>query len=541
MLNGLVAEIAANLPGLLFRRQLGAPPFFIPASDRFFPITGYHEDELLSKDKPGFDSCIIEADRPVVGRALWLAAETGKYCVEYRFRRKDGVLRTFCEQGSPLKGNDGHVRRVDGILFDITDMEFAQVLAEQRKAEAIATMAGGVAHDFNNLLMVILGRIALAKEESEPSLIYAQLEEAEEAVKQAADLTSRFILFAGSAPSCRAPCSVSEILAEVLCRLKDKSKKLAELEIFVKGDDGVIEKEIISSHEIGSYFPRFTRDFSVCIDKSAMTEALYQVIDNAFWVSGPSGRVSVFYESACWPLAANSRALGYLGRYVRIFVKDTGPGIPREHFSRIFDPYFSTQPRGSRKGMGLGLALAHAVICRNGGRLSFESEPGQGTCAIIELPESVMQEQRKESGHDISFTESERFCRGKKILVVDEEQLVRDLVLLMGDRVGAYVDTAHQGKSAISKVEQALKENRPYDLVILDFTVKEDMVTKDVVKIITELDPGIPLVAASSYPADPVIISPGKYGFVSAIGKPYNYYSFVDTVARYARSGNQSA
>jgi len=199
------------------------------------------------------------------------------------------------------------------------------------------------------------------------------------------------------------------------------------------------------------------------------------------------------------------------GEYIELTIEDQGAGIPQEDLINIFDPYFTTKKTGS----GLGLATAYSIIKKHDGHINVESEPDVGTTFRIYLPASQKQTPASETHQEKSFP-------GKgKILVMDDEKTIRDLVGEMLESIGYSVDFAMNGIEAMELYKTAKESGHPFDAVIIDLTVPGSMGGKETIQKLQEIDPQVRAIVSSGYVNDPVVINYHKHGFTDSIGKPY--------------------
>lgn len=189
----------------------------------------------------------------------------------------------------------------------------------------------------------------------------------------------------------------------------------------------------------------------------------------------------------------------------------TGIGIPQEHLSKIFDPYFTTK----QKGNGLGLASAYSIIKSHNGYIGVESELGVGTKFHIYFPAS-----EKEIPAEVDI--KERPLGGKeRILVMDDDEAVREVTGAVLNHIGYEVEFATDGAEAIELYREAIEENRPFDAVIMDLTIPGGMGGREAIKRLLEIDPEIKAIVSTGYSNDPVLSEYRKYCFSGVVVKPY--------------------
>lgn len=363
-------------------------------------------------------------------------------------------------------------------------------LIRTRKLESIGVLAGGIAHDFNNLLAIIMGTITLAKISArEDEQIFEELSRAEAACIQARELTSRLITFSeGGGPL----------------------KKIHQLDRLLKESVGIA----LSGSRVRCAFDLPGNLWPVLVDENQIQQVILQLVRNAREAMPDGGEAGVRAENVRVPEKGN---LGLkAGAYVKWSVEDQGWGISEEHCSRIFDPYFTTKPLGNLKGMGLGLAICHSIVKKHDGLISCRSEVGKGSVFTVYLPASP--EEKILSCEDIHPASKE--AKGR-ILVMDDEEMVRQVMEQILSYLGYDVAAAADGETAINLHREALDAGRPFDLVILDLTVRGGMGGKQALLKMHEIDPHVQALIATGYSNDPVVQSFRKYGFSGAITKPF--------------------
>jgi len=211
------------------------------------------------------------------------------------------------------------------------------------------------------------------------------------------------------------------------------------------------------------------------------------------------------------------------GRYVKISIIDQGIGIPEDHLNKIFDPYFTTKQKGS----GLGLAIAYSVIKNHGGHIAVESALGVGTTFHVYLPvfQGILTSERN--------LEQSLPPSGARILVMDDEDSIRDLVGDILNLHGYAVDFAKNGEEAV-----ALYQEHAYDAVMLDLTVPGGMGGKETVKELLKIDPHARAIVSSGYSSDPIMSEYAQYGFKDVIAKPYKIDELGEVIRRVIARGS---
>lgn len=383
---------------------------------------------------------------------------------------------------------DSHGKIIGSIesVRDITALRKAEADRLQfSKLESMSILAGGIAHDFNNILTSIFGNIGLAMlnrnlgEEGMESLM-----QAEQACFRAQELSGQLLTFAkGGAP-------IKKVMS--LVKLVGESAKLA-----LAGSKSLCELS----------FP--DNIWSVEADEGQINQVINNLLINADQ-SMPSGGIIkigaenvILEEGSDLPLSE--------GKYVKLTITDQGIGIPSKYLDKVFDPYFTTKQKGS----GLGLATAYSIIKKHSGHIKVESQLGVGTDFEIYLP-------AKGEEPIAAFDEQVTPIIGQgKVLVMDDDAKIREILCRMLGRLGYEADSASDGSQALEKFANATESGRPFDTVILDLTVPGGMGGKETMEKLLRIDPQVKAIVSSGYSDDPVMADFQKYGFSEVIAKPY--------------------
>ncbi|MFZ0928539.1 MAG: ATP-binding protein [Syntrophobacteraceae bacterium] len=380
--------------------------------------------------------------------------------------------------------------------------KFEDELLNARKLEAIGVLAGGIAHDFNNMLFVIMGNINLAQlkiDEDHPA--QRHLIEAEKACLRAKDLTQKFITFSSGGGPVKRHVSMRELVSSVA---------------------GLVLRGSITSCEI-----KAPKDlWEVEVDENQMRQVFTSLLENASEAMSRGGVISISVENVEINEIGVEGIDPNLGRYVKVLISDEGIGIPEENMSNIFDPYFSTKYRGSRKGMGFGLTIAHSVIKKHNGFIRVESIPGKGTTVSMLIPASAQE------GGAIAASRPHVPVPRKRILVMEDEEMLRDLIQTMLEHLGYEVDTALDGEGAVELYSEALDAGRDYDAVILDLTVKVGMDGREAIHKLLYLNPEIRAIVSSGNASDPIMHDYTSYGFRDVLKKPYDLEDLREALGR---------
>ncbi|MFO7986963.1 MAG: ATP-binding protein, partial [Desulfatiglandaceae bacterium] len=395
----------------------------------------------------------------------------------------------------------------DQLVFheDVTETEILEKqLRRVHKAEAVATLTGGIAHDYNNLVSIIMGNLGLARQEAETGTDLADfIKEASRATDKVRDLTHELMaLSRGGAP-------VKEVGS-----LKPVLKNSAKI---IPAESGILIEESIKEDL-----------WAVPHDPHKLDAVFRNVLTNAVEAMPQGGTITIAAENL--RIDDLDQDLGFAlkaGDYVKITIGDDGRGIPEEHMDKLFDPYFSTKPMGVQKGMGLELATAHAIVQKHEGHIAVNSTPGVGTTVSIYLP-GAEKEASKEDSEKSELTSGSK----ARILVMDDEEMLRNLTQQMLPRLGYEIKTVKDGVEAIEVYRTGLDSHEPFDAVILDLTVRGGMEGEQTIQELVKIDPDIKAIASSGYFNDPVMADFEKYGFKAAMAKPYDMKDLKETLEK---------
>ena len=258
----------------------------------------------------------------------------------------------------------------------------------------------------------------------------------------------------------------------------------------------------------------------VAIDTGQISQVIRNIVTNGSQAMPTGGIIEI--DCSNYYLESSDIIPINAGNYVKIVVKDQGIGIPTDLLDKVFDPYFSTKQKGS----GLGLAITHSIVIKHKGYITVGSEPGRGTSVSIYLPAS---EEKPAVSPEKAVTPSTDQGR---IMIMDDEKMVRELVAKILSRFGYEVVGAKDGDEALQLYREAKETGAPIDLIIMDLTIPEGVGGQEAVKKIHQIDPEAKMIVSSGYSNDPVMADHGKYGFRAALVKPFQLRELRDIVRK---------
>jgi PAS domain S-box-containing protein len=446
-------------------------------------LLGYTEAELARLSV--FDVVAPDCKEHCQEMFRRIMSGSGSHNIETTFVSKDG-RRIVVEGHVNLRFENGKPVASRGIFRDVTDRR--RMEEELRKAntlDSIGILAGGIAHDFNNILTAIMGYISLAKMDVDAaSRTRSWLVEAEKASGRAQALTRQLLTFAKGGAPIKQQASIAELIEESAAFALRGSNVRCRIDI--------------------------APDLShVDVDPTQIGQMIGNVVLNAGQSMPDGGIVRVAARNL---LVDEGSGLSLpAGSYVRITVEDDGVGIPEEHLPKIFNPFFSTKA----KGTGLGLATSYSIVRRHDGAISVDSRAGSGTTISVFLPV-----RRREAPHGCGKPDVPAGRNGK-VLVMDDEDMVREVALRMLEAMGYRGFGATDGTDAVRSYRDAMHAGEPFDAVILDLTVPGGVGGKEAVTALLEIDPDANVIVSSGYSHDPVMSRYAEHGFRGVIAKPY--------------------
>lgn len=416
--------------------------------------------------------------------------------IEYPCHSATGQ-RWFRTLVSPLRIDRGYGAVV--MHLDITRQhQIEEQLRETQRLEALGHLTGGVAHDFNNMLTVIMGNADQLYDGFEDGDARKSMVDAlRRAARRGADLTDRLLSYARRQtlfPQALPPDALLDEFASLLHR--------------TLREDIHVEVDVAPGME-----PAFA-------DPGQLHTALLNLVFNARDALPNGGTITVSAKIVDGgEVHPDDDAGPFSGRFVAMSVRDNGTGMARDVRERVFEPFFTTKPVGA--GTGLGLSMVHGFARQSGGTVRLESEPGRGTEVTIYLPVAT-EDAAPARIADAAY--GARTGHGFRILVVEDEDLVRDYLVGVLETLGFAVSTCRSGTEAIS----AFDPEAPPDLVLTDVIMPGALSGYDLAGRLRELAPALPIILMTGY-TSPHLLE-GLSGFDSAIPVLQKPFSVVELV-----------
>ncbi|NKE48736.1 PAS domain-containing protein [Roseomonas frigidaquae] len=410
------------------------------ANPAFQQMTGYPAEEVLGRNcrfmqGPDTDLDAIAQIRNAISSRTDISIELVNY-------RKDGSTFWNALFVSPVFGSDGSLLYYFGSQLDVSRRREAEdALRRTQRLEALGQLTGGVAHDFNNLLQVVVGSLEVLRplvEESGNPRARRRHEGALEAARRGAELTRQLLAFARRQRLDGLPTDINACL-----------QGLSELLARALGG-------LALRLDLAPGLP------AARLDSGQFEAALVNLLLNASAAMPGRGEVVITSRHVPQPETPDGDAAPH--GFVELAVSDTGIGIPSAILDRVTEPFFTTREVG--QGSGLGLAQVYGFVRQSGGFLRIESTEGNGTTVRLRFPalapEVAVQNQ---GGRDAPETDSEPRGQGERVLVVDDNAEVLDLAESLLIDLGYQVETATDGPSAMSLLNDP---ERQYDLLFSD-------------------------------------------------------------------------
>lgn len=403
----------------------------------------------------------------------------------------------IADSGAPIRDAQSNVIGVIVTFRDITqESKLQEIALKNSKLDSLAVLAGGIAHDFNNLLAGIFGYLEVARlmlKKQEMQKVDKAISSAVSVFSRAKDLTQQLLTFAKGGDPVRTTGSVVPLLEKTLTFVFSGSSVSYSLEV---------------EHDL------WHCDF----DENQLGQVIDNISINAIQAMPAGGhfyvKVHNVHSNNTPHISENSNNK----EMICLQFTDTGKGIDQAVLPRIFDPFFTTKSTGH----GLGLSTVHSIVQKHGGWIDVVSDEGAGTTFFVYLPAQPLSQDNQSI---IIENEKNKGSQLKRILIMDDEDFLREIFSDILTEMGFEVSTASHGDEALQMYAEAYHRHLPFDIVFLDLTIPGGKGGKIVASEIRNgtLNPFIKIIACSGYSEDPVMTNPEKFGFDARMIKPFTY------------------
>jgi len=466
-------------------------------------LLGIKESDALGKD---FSEVIRLIDPKTEEKVTFPFNSYFQELIEEPEKRLKLILHTTEEDllvnltGSPVLDRDSEPV---GMVYLIRDIELEQRVDEElfkvQKLDSVGLLAGGIAHDFNNILSGILGNTQLAMlAESRGKGCNRYLQGIEKATLSAKTLSQQLLTFSKGGEPVKTNLNLTKELRNTV-------------EFYLRGK------------QVKAEFQMAPDLWSIHADRGQIHQVLNNLIINACEAMPRKGTLKVRAHNL--EFTVHNQYHLKAGNYIKISLTDTGCGIPKGVLTKIFDPFFSTKSTGS----GLGLATSYAIIEKHAGMITAQSTEGRGATFDIYLPAVLVQQDEETESSDFQVFPA-------KILFMDDDQTILEFVKEVFELFGYDAVLTENGTQTIHQFKQALEMKRPFDLVILDWTIPGAMGGEETIRQLIELDPHIKAIVSSGYSNQGALTKFREYGFVGILPKPYKIEELRKKISTYLKT-----
>ena len=416
-----------------------------------------------------------------------------------QMKHRDGHTITIAMTARLVKDTENNRNYIEGSLSDITrQQQMEDELRQSQKMEAIGTLAGGIAHDFNNILSALFGYIELAQLRAKEDVqLNNYLKNALAGARRAKDLVQQILTFSRKGEQQKNTFAPAVVIQEAYKLLRSSIPPTIDILVDIRSQE-IIFADPTQIHQV---------IINLCTNS-------YQAMEE----SGGTIHIRLYDEQIVNEdqTIDTSKTKGN----VILEITDTGTGINPKTLEKIFEPYFTTKPLG--KGTGLGLATVHGIVRNSQGTIDVNSTPGEGTTFRITLPAV------DHSGNALQTTEPAPLPRGsgQKIMLLDDEEQVRDILGSFLEESGYVVHRYAMGQDALDALRQ---EPGQYDLLITDMAMPK-MTGAEFARAALKIDPNVPIILCTGYSADLSYDQAKEIGICSVLQKPVQRKQFLRTI-----------
>ncbi len=473
-------------------------------------IAGYSREELIGENI--YDLNLIAPHPPAQIRTLRQKSLQGSPWgpEELEIRRKNGEPATVEVRSHPVAVNNQNCILI--MIRDVTEQktqararaQLEKQLAQAQKMEAVGTLAGGIAHDFNNILSAIIGYTELSRMEVPPgSYLDDNLSQVLTAGKRAKDLIQQILTFS---------------------RQHDTEIKSVQAGVIVKESLKLLRASISKSIDIRQ---NVTSEAFTLANATQLQQIIMNLCTNAAYAMGVQGGTLEVSLTDITVDRADRKIELAPGTYILLTVKDTGCGMPPEVVERLFDPYYTTKPKG--EGSGLGMAVVHGIVKRYQGSINVTSIEGQGTTVEVYLA------LQPPAGGRSAEKPAPLPSGTEKILLVDDEAQLVTIGKQMLTRLGYQVATSEDSLQAL---ELFRAQPEAFSLVVTDMSMPK-MNGMEFARAILSIRPDIPIVLCTGYAAGLTPESAQMLGVHDVLMKPINMQALATVVRKAIDTGHR--
>lgn len=424
-------RLAENAPDVIARYDLFPYPHYSYLSPAVFKVTGFTPEEYYHN--PDLGKGLVHPDDLLLVESAIRGELPPGAAIQVRWRRADGNYVLMEQRTVPIRDEAGNLVAVECIGQDIGERLLAQAEKERLEQQTqvasrlalIGQMASGIAHEINNPLTSVIGFGQLLVQRPDiPEDAKNEVRIVTESADRVAGIVKRLLTFARQHKPERSYVNINEVISETL-DLRSYSLK---------------NSNIVVETSLSPDLPR------TMADAGQLQQVFLNLIINAEMA------MQMTRGKGCLAIAT-----ALADGNIRASVKDDGPGIPKESMDKLFTPFFTTREVG--QGTGLGLSICHGIIAEHNGRIYAQSEEGKGAVFIVELP--VLPEERPLKPEPAITLPG--IVKEARILVVDDEPSVRELLSHVLGLAGHRIDAAEDAGEAFKRIKM-----EQYDMILLD-------------------------------------------------------------------------
>ena len=472
-------------------------------------LTGWSAEEMVGE--PARERLYTDEQQEKLEECFATIEDKGEWTGELRQRTKDGEELVVESRWTLVRDNAGKPSSVLVINTDITERKQLEMqFLRSQRMESIGRLVGGIAHDLGNLLVpILLGVKVLQQRFDDDTQVERTLSMIQKSAERGSDMVDQVLAFARGVDGERVTLAPGTIIEEVDKIIQETFPDRITVETDVDDDLNTI---------VG--------------DATQIQQVLMNLSVNARDAMPDGGTLSIEAQNVSLSEGDARRNIeAEPGPYVRITVSDTGTGIPDDALDKIFEPFFSTKPEG--EGTGLGLSTAYSIVKSHDGFIDVRSEENQGTTFRLFLPVTLAENKETDTAPDPENTHGQ----GEVVLVVDDEEFIRDTAQQTLESAGYRAIVASDGEEALDLMDDY---SDAVDAVITDLRMP-NMNGHDLISVLHERYPALPIIAASGA-SDSEAEAPLEAGARKFLPKPFTaekLYAALHDVLR--PSSNHSA